>query len=197
MIYYRHESLPGIRLYAHIRYGNVTMEDIVGGFFELPARAPRRRRGNNATGGRNNSTGGTGDAYNRTETEETSPACSSSSIIATIATGIGGDPAGEERNAIPNDMMAAMGAPEDIAMVRQIGFMVDDDNEEPAPENIPDAMGPVPAANNEGLHKGQQWEDVFVNSRRAAGCADPKPTLPGLKADPKKCTFWICSSCSS
>ena len=71
VIYYRHESLPGIRLYAHIRYGNVTMEGMEDGFFELPVRAPRRSRGNNATGGRNNGTGGTGDADGRTETEET------------------------------------------------------------------------------------------------------------------------------
>ena len=160
MIYYRHKSLPGIRLYAHIRYGNVTMEGMEDGFFELPARAPRRIRGDNATGGRINGTGGTGDADSRTETEETSPARRSSSTIATIATGIDGDPA--EKNAILNDVMAATGAPEDIAMVRQMGFMVDDDNE-PAPENIPDATGPVPAGNNEGLHEGQQWEDVFVD----------------------------------
>ena len=79
------------------------MEGSEGGFFELPARNPRRSRGNNTTGGRNNGTGGTGDADSSTETEETLPArTSSSSTIATVVTGIDGGRA--ERNAIPNDV---------------------------------------------------------------------------------------------
>lgn len=43
---------------------------------------------------------------------------------------------------------------EDIAMVRNQGYNVDDDNE-PAPENIPEEAAPT--IDNEGLFPGQQW----------------------------------------
>ena len=43
---------------------------------------------------------------------------------------------------------------EDIALIRNMGFEVDDDNE-PAPENIPAAN--VPRPNGADLYEGQEW----------------------------------------
>ena len=43
---------------------------------------------------------------------------------------------------------------EDIAMVRNLGFDVDDDNE-PVPENIPSPDAPLPV--DHGLYEGQSW----------------------------------------
>ena len=60
----------------------------------------------------------------------------------------------EEENPIDSSIFQASNRAEDIAMVRNQGFSVDDDNE-PVEENIPTAE--TPEARGSNLLPGQQW----------------------------------------
>lgn len=63
---------------------------------------------------------------------------------------------------------------EDIQLLRNQGYDVDDDNE-PAPENIPDDLAPAPG--EEGLYPGQRWGvNSHVDPMLRDGYSKP-PTL--------------------
>ena len=82
---------------------------------------------------------------------------------------------------IPEPILALMGRTtqrEDIENVRAMGFSVDDDNE-PAPENIPQ-NGNTPERSNEGFYNGQEWGWAgFCNRKREGGIRE-KAKLNGL-----------------
>jgi hypothetical protein len=61
----------------------------------------------------------------------------------------------EQNEPIVDFVFNAQNRAEDIALVRAMGFEVNDDNE-PAPENIPLNGAPLFRL-GEGLHKGQEW----------------------------------------
>ena len=63
---------------------------------------------------------------------------------------------------------------EDIATARTQGLTVDDDNE-PAPENIPEANAPAPNVN--ALNEGQSWGWDGIDRRRTGGGVDSNPTF--------------------
>ena len=62
--------------------------------------------------------------------------------------------ANEQGEEIAEFVFNAQNRAEDIALVRNMGFEVDDDNE-PAPENVPAANAPRP--NGATLYEGQEW----------------------------------------
>jgi len=109
---------------------------------------------------------------------------------------------GEGRREAPNDDSIAMEAPtnpnrsefshtplpdgifhmgnraEDMAAVRGMGFSVDDDNE-PAPENVPQEA----ARNNlHNLEEGQTWGWMGFDDRKVKNIPNVKPTLIGLSS---------------
>ena len=60
----------------------------------------------------------------------------------------------EQGEDIADFVFNAQNRAEDIALVRNMGFKVDDDNE-PAPENVP--AGDAPPVNGGALLQGRQW----------------------------------------
>lgn len=72
---------------------------------------------------------------------------------------------------IDQGIFSLTGTAEDIALVRNQGFDVDDDNE-PVEENIPATDAPVPA--NNGLYEGQSWGwDGFDQRTNKGGYEEP------------------------
>ena len=67
---------------------------------------------------------------------------------------------------------------EDIALVRNMGFVVSDDNE-PAEENVPSADSPT-ASTNEGLYPNQKWGWEGIDRRRIV---TPTDQVPGWHGD--------------
>ena len=63
---------------------------------------------------------------------------------------------------------------EDIARVREEGFEVDDDND-PAPENIP--VGAPPAVSTDGLYQGQSWGWDGIDKRHQVGGGFEEPSF--------------------
>ena len=64
----------------------------------------------------------------------------------------------DDGNFVPEidpEVFTASNCAEDIALLRNQGYDVDDDNE-PAPENVPDATA-LPPLDNAGLFEGQRW----------------------------------------
>lgn len=78
----------------------------------------------------------------------------------------------DERTPIDTAVFAAGNVAEDIAFVRGQGLEVDDDNE-PAPENIPTADAPAPVDANAGLYEGQKWGWEGIDQRRIHSDTDP------------------------
>ena len=85
--------------------------------------------------------------------------------------------------ALPNEVVQLMQSnrnptSEDVQNVRAMGFGVDDDND-PAPENVPDPDVPV-VTTEEGLHAGQEWGwSGFCNRKREGGVRE-KAKINGL-----------------
>ena len=61
-------------------------------------------------------------------------------------------PGEEQRQEIPQEVQHARNVREDIALVQAMGFMVDDDNN-PAPENIPENGGKA----HKNTNNNQTW----------------------------------------
>ena len=75
----------------------------------------------------------------------------------------------EVNEPIADFIFNAQNRAEDIALVRAMGFEVDDDNE-PAPENIPVADAPLFRLGG-GLHEGQEWGWDGIDQRATLGGA--------------------------
>ena len=69
---------------------------------------------------------------------------------------------------IGNDIFFAQNRPEDIAHVRAEGFEADDDND-PAPENVPGLFEVPPVVVDGGLFEGQSWGWDGIDRRQTAG----------------------------
>ncbi len=67
---------------------------------------------------------------------------------------------------IGDDFFFAQNRAKDIARVRNERFAVDDDNE-PAPENVPGLF--TPPVDNAGLFEGQSWGWDGIDCRQTAG----------------------------
>ena len=76
-----------------------------------------------------------------------------------------------------DDNFEARNRAEDIALIENQGFDVDDDNR-PADENIPTENGP--AAADDGLYPGQKWGWSGIDQRRVQF---PTDVLPGFHKD--------------
>lgn len=103
----------------------------------------------------------------------------------------GGEEGGEEGDQgggeeFPQQILRARACVEDIAMVRNMGFTVDDDNE-PAPENIPTVVG-TPAAATE-VHDGQNWGWQGLDHRKRQGCHDTNASVKGMNST----NFFMCT----
>ena len=86
----------------------------------------------------------------------------------------------EQQQEIPQEVQHARNVWEDIALVRAMGFMVDDDNN-PAPENIP-----VIAENVQlDVNNNQTWGWNGANQRALFGAENNQPKFSGLDS-----TFW-------
>ena len=81
---------------------------------------------------------------------------------------------------IPQEVQHAGNVREDIALVQAMRFMVDDDNN-PAPENIPENGGK--AHNNTNNNQTLRWKGA--DQRAIFGAENSKPKFPGLDT-----TFW-------
>ena len=81
----------------------------------------------------------------------------------------------EEREEIPDEIFRAGNRAEDIALVRGQGFEVDDDND-PAPENVPAVDEAPPVVND--LLEGQEWGWDGIDRRVVAGGNYNKPSFP-------------------
>jgi hypothetical protein len=79
-------------------------------------------------------------------------------------------------NIIHDDIYFAKNRAEDIARVRNEGFEVDDDND-PAPENIPDPAEAPPVVIEAGLYEGQTWGWDGVDRRHTAGGRYDEPSF--------------------
>lgn len=82
------------------------------------------------------------------------------------------DNEGEE---IPNEVLRARNHAEDIARVQAMGFMVDNDNE-PAPENVPELQEEEEATNEQ-----QTWGWSGADQRKLFGAEDLPPKMNGLR----------------
>lgn len=78
----------------------------------------------------------------------------------------------DEEEEIDQSVFFAANTTEDIALVQNQGLNVDDDNA-PAPENIPTANAPAQA--NDGLYPGQSWGWDGTDPRRASYPTDRNP----------------------
>jgi hypothetical protein len=81
---------------------------------------------------------------------------------------------GEQGTPIDAAVFGSGNVAEDIAFVRGQGLAVDDDNE-PAPENIPTEDAPVAADDNNGLYENQQWGWEGIDQRRINYAVDQPP----------------------
>ncbi len=81
----------------------------------------------------------------------------------------------EEREEIPEEIFQARNRAEDIALVRGQGFEVDDDND-PAPENVPAVDEAPPVVND--LLEGQEWGWDGIDRRVVAGGNYNEPSFP-------------------
>ena len=75
---------------------------------------------------------------------------------------------------VPNEVSRAQNCGEDIAMVRAMGFMVEDDND-PAPENIPEPGGSV----TDGVT--QTWGWSGADQRSLFGATDHQPKMKTVR----------------
>ena len=82
---------------------------------------------------------------------------------------------------IDQTVFEATNTAEDIAMVLNQGLDVDDDNA-PAPENVPTTNGPT--TDTDGLYDGQRWGWDGLDPRRTSGVQDHAPKFTG-DWDPK------------
>ncbi len=82
---------------------------------------------------------------------------------------------------IDQGIFSLAGTAEDIVLVRNQGFDVDDDNK-PVEENIPTADAPVPA--NNGLYEGQSWgwDGFDQRTNKEDTRSLPSPTTGHLRA---------------
>ena len=85
-------------------------------------------------------------------------------------------PAEATHNIIDDDIYFAQNRAEDIARVRNEGFEVDDDND-PAPENIPAPAEAPPVVNEGGLYEGQTWGWDGIDHRQMAGGGYDEPSF--------------------
>ena len=82
---------------------------------------------------------------------------------------------GEDRQEIPDGLTASLRATsDDIALMRGMGFDVDDDND-PAPENVPGDN--QQEASDDGLYEGQSWGWQGFCDRRKNNMNNTKPKL--------------------
>ena len=80
---------------------------------------------------------------------------------------------------LPNDLTHFGNRREDIATIRGLGLMVDDDND-PAPENIPPADDPVVSGATNDLKEGQSWGWNGFDERKVAGIPNVNPSMKGI-----------------
>ena len=80
---------------------------------------------------------------------------------------------------VPANFLHMSNHAEDIAMIRGMGMMVDDDNA-PAPENVPDAKELEKDKTNEGLKEGQEWGCRGFNERKVNCIPNIKPSIKGM-----------------
>ena len=119
-IFFRHPSFEGIVLYCHTRYATVMTEGPEESFFPIPSR----------------SVAATPSLVGPT------PVANSPGRESTIATtDLTSVNPSRDAPPIPPDLFHSSNTSEDIAAVRNLGFLVDDDND-PAPENVPVARAP-------------------------------------------------------
>jgi hypothetical protein len=81
----------------------------------------------------------------------------------------------EEPVEIPDEIFHAGNRAEDIALVQGQGFEVDDNND-PAPENIPALWDEVSVAHD--LYEGQSWGWVGIDRHFVAGGTYNEPLFP-------------------
>ena len=107
-------------MYCHERFARVTTEGPPGSFFPVQSTAASRSASCSLAGSIRLLANG-GD----------------SSTIAT--SDLASDPtaSNERGSSIPDDLFHSSNVAEDIAAVRNLGFLVDNDND-PAPENVPE-----------------------------------------------------------
>ena len=107
--------------------------------------------------------------------EEEAPAAAPVAAVAqpVAAAAAAGAPSADTRVEIDLGVFQARNNAEDIANVRAQGLDVDDDND-PAPENIPEASAPPPIA----PYPGQTWGWSGVDNRYATGAANSRPSIP-------------------
>ena len=79
-------------------------------------------------------------------------------------------------NIIDDDVYFAQNRAEDIARVRNEGFEVDDDND-PAPKNIPAPAEAPPVVIEGGLYEGQTWGWDGIDRRHIAGGRYDEPSF--------------------
>ena len=79
-------------------------------------------------------------------------------------------------NIIDDDVYFAQNRAEDIARVRNEGFEVDDDND-PAPKNIPAPAEELPVVIDGGLYEGQTWGWDGIDRRHTAGGRFDEPSF--------------------
>ena len=86
----------------------------------------------------------------------------------------------EEGIILPDGYEFLQGNAEDLAMMEGMGFDVDDDNR-PAPENVPGADDQVGGHSENGLYDGQSWGWSGICNRRSdASCSNTGPRLRGI-----------------
>ena len=95
-------------------------------------------------------------------------------------TDCGNTPGEEQHQEIPQEVQHAGNVREDISLFQAMGFMVDDDNN-PAPENIPE--NGEKAHNN--TNNNQTWGWNGADQRAIFGAENSKPKFPSLNT-----TFW-------
>ena len=83
-----------------------------------------------------------------------------------------------ESDLLPDGFEHLRGTSEDIAIMTDMGFDVDDDNL-PAPENVPDPSAQQSASTN-GLFDGQSWGWNGICNRRSRNCCNFKASLRGI-----------------
>ena len=184
--FFRHPDLEGVVLYCHEKFAKVTSKGPAKSIFPAPPPVTRRRIGSLVSSSVQNSTAN--------PNASTSPVSGGDS--STIATSdLTSRSTNNRAPNIPPDLFHSTNVAEDIAAVRNLGFIVDDDND-PAPENVPgpttNATLPRTSVTNAPklCDTTQGWNDVYVDRRKASGAHDIKPSLPGLLGkDPKKCTY--------
>ena len=90
------------------------------------------------------------------------------------------DTAEENQDEIPDCVRHATSKSEDVALIRGLGFHVDDDND-PAPENIPTTRGEEERISDENVGAKFEWDGICA--RRQNNSQPSRPKLLGLSEE--------------